>query len=118
MSWPSGDLSKSVSSRDVHGWAFDPSRQDAHLQIVAVLNGNECAWGVADQGRYDLLAAGIAGGDHGFSLSLPTAIDDAQIVDLEIVARSDQDRLSLPRLQANPEVPGMKDQIGLCLSPT
>ncbi len=97
---------EAATADGLRGWAFDPARPNAHLMISVMSGGVEIASGLAGQARHDLLAAGIAGGDHGFALSFPARLDENAIGLIQVYARSESEEQTLPALTAKPEETG------------
>lgn len=59
------------------GWAFDPARPEARLQVEVLLDGRFVGLVTADGLREDLVAEGVGDGRHGFRLNLGTALGRA-----------------------------------------
>ena len=89
---------EAVTLNQIRGWAYDPSRPSAHLDIVICVGDVPFASGRADIERQDLQAARIGAGDHGFVINLVPQISLDALGKLDVFAISGALRNSLPRV--------------------
>lgn len=74
----------STDGNRIHGWAFDPRRPDAHLDIGVYL-GEQCLFTLrADRFRQDLLEIGYGDGRHGFEVYTPAELFITPFVILQV----------------------------------
>lgn len=64
-----------VSDDRIYGWAWDPTRPGARVEVELRIDGQLVARVRADRERGDLASAGIGDGRHGFELSLGPLAD-------------------------------------------
>ncbi len=60
-----------IEGRTLHGWAFDPSAPDRHLDIDIKIDDAVVASCTANLPRGDLARAGIGDGSHAFQVKIP-----------------------------------------------
>jgi sulfotransferase family protein len=88
------------SATVVRGWAYDPEKPAAVLEVIVRVADEFVASGRADIRRSDLAAAGIGDGTHGFNIDLTGARIAADAVPaLEAHAVSGDQTVKLPRTQ-------------------
>lgn len=83
-----------IRRRYMIGWAHDPQRPGARLELEIDLDGISLGTCLADLRRGDLLAAGVGDGNHGFRFQLPSALEPGS--EHEIRVRSLADGVLLP----------------------
>lgn len=79
----------SVTPHVIRGWAFDPSRPETPVELVATDRGEELGVVVADAFRDDLAQAGVGSGRHGFELWLPRRLSPLERHVVRVFRRSD-----------------------------
>src|SRR5688572_17345262 len=60
-----------IDGRTLHGWAFDPSAPDRHLDIDIKIDDAVVVSCTANLPRGDLARAGIGDGSHAFQVKMP-----------------------------------------------
>ncbi|MHB2166870.1 glycosyltransferase [Alsobacter sp. R-9] len=65
---------ESADFRVVSGWAYDPARPDAAVEVEVLDGDRPLLRALADELRGDLQAAGLGNGCHGFRVRLPDGL--------------------------------------------
>jgi hypothetical protein len=91
------------SATAVRGWAYDPDRPAATLDVIVRIGDEMVASGRADIKRHDLVAAEVGDGNHGFSIDITsTRIAVEATTALEVYAVSNDQTMKLGRTRGKP----------------
>jgi hypothetical protein len=83
-----------VRNGSIFGWALDPERPGARIELEVQLDGEAIGGCLADLERDDLASKGIGDGRHGFRVGLPHVLDPDR--PHQIIVRVKEDGTILP----------------------
>ncbi len=104
-----------ITGGRIYGWAWDPQRPEAHIDIRIRGKGGSVTALTANQRREDLRANHIGDGDHAFESSLPEGVSPDEVRVFAVHPGTEELIELTPRLIAVASDLGTSDDVRLAL---